>query len=173
MTSKSTISTRDIAKIALLTSLVFCGTYLIKIPTPTGGYVHPGDAFVLLSAFVLNPWAAALASGLGAALADLSGGYLAYLPATFIIKAIGALCMAYFAPKIKEQMDNNLPKFFVYFPTAVLANALMLFGYFIYEIFLYDFSVAVLGIPGNLAQGLCALILAYLLLFPLKPLFRK
>ena len=34
---------------ALFAALTFLGTYLIKVPTITKGYIHPGDGFVLLS----------------------------------------------------------------------------------------------------------------------------
>ena len=39
---------------ALFAALACVATMVIKIPTPTGGYIHAGDAVVLLSAFIDN-----------------------------------------------------------------------------------------------------------------------
>lgn len=45
--------------------------YIIHIPLPTGGYIHPGDALIYLAACLLpTPWAVA-AAAVGAGLADL------------------------------------------------------------------------------------------------------
>lgn len=60
-------------------------------PTPgTGGYIHPGDAVVILCGIFLNPGAAFLAAGMGSAMADLLGGYFLYVPITFVIKGLVA-----------------------------------------------------------------------------------
>mgnify|MGYP001774926226 FL=1 len=60
---------------ALFAALSCVATMVIKIPTPTGGYIHAGDAVVLLSAFLLGPWWGAAAAGLGSCLADILSGY--------------------------------------------------------------------------------------------------
>ena len=59
---------------ALFAALSCVATMVIKIPTPTGGYIHAGDAVVLLSAFLLGPWWGAAAAGLGSCLADILSG---------------------------------------------------------------------------------------------------
>ena len=41
---------------ALFAALSCAATMVIRIPTPIGGYIHAGDAVVLLSAFLLGPW---------------------------------------------------------------------------------------------------------------------
>ena len=40
---------------ALLAAMTCVATMIIKIPTPTFGYIHPGDGFVLLCGVVLGP----------------------------------------------------------------------------------------------------------------------
>lgn len=74
---------------ALVAALVFLFTYLIKVPTVLG-YIHLGDALVLLYAATGDPLAL-LAGALGEGLADLAGGYYQYIPATVLIKALIAL----------------------------------------------------------------------------------
>ena len=63
--------------IAMMAALTCAATMVIRIPTPgTGGYIHPGDALVVLSGVLLGPLGGFLAGGLGSALADLAAGYV-------------------------------------------------------------------------------------------------
>lgn len=41
---------------ALFAALCCVATMVIRIPTPIGGYIHAGDAVVLLAGFLLGPW---------------------------------------------------------------------------------------------------------------------
>lgn len=50
---------RKLVMAALLAALTYVATTVIKIPTPTGGYVHPGDGMVLLSGWLLGRGGAA------------------------------------------------------------------------------------------------------------------
>ena len=77
---------------AMMAALVCAATMAIQIPSPTNGYVNLGDCFVLLCGFILNPWSAFAAAGIGSALADLLSGYPHYAVATFLIKGCVALC---------------------------------------------------------------------------------
>ena len=62
---------------ALFAALACVATMSIRIPTPgTGGYIHPGDAVVILSGIVLGPVWGLLAAGIGSAMADLRIFYL-------------------------------------------------------------------------------------------------
>jgi len=61
----------------LLTALVCVATMVIKIPTPTNGYVNIGDAMVLISGWLLGPAYGFFAAGGGSALADLISVYSA------------------------------------------------------------------------------------------------
>ena len=77
---------------ALFAALSCVATMSIRIPTPgTGGYIHPGDAIVILSGVILGPVWGFLAGGIGSALSDLIGGYFVYVPITFMIKGLVAL----------------------------------------------------------------------------------
>lgn len=78
---------------ALLSAMTCVATMIIKIPTPTFGYIHPGDGFVLLCGVVLGPLPGALAAGIGSMFSDIFSGYVTWAPATFIIKALsGGIC---------------------------------------------------------------------------------
>ena len=56
--------TKKLILSALMAALTCVGTMIIKVPTPTMGYIHPGDGFVLLSGLLLGPLWGALAAGM-------------------------------------------------------------------------------------------------------------
>ena len=67
-------TTKTIAMSAMFAALVTVTTAFIKIPTPVGGYVHPGDSMVYLAASVLPGPFGLIAAAVGGALADLISG---------------------------------------------------------------------------------------------------
>ena len=82
-----------------------------------------------MAGWLLGPLYAALASGIGSALADLAAGYPLYIPATFVIKAGMALLAAILCRKTHSPLRRIL--------SALLAEATMVLGYFLYEWVLY------------------------------------
>ena len=77
---------RKLVLAALLAALTAVATMIIRIPTPTQGYIHLGDGMVLICGILLGPGLGALAAGIGSMMADLIGGYMAWVPGTFAIK---------------------------------------------------------------------------------------
>ena len=142
--------TRKIVLAALFAALTFCATYVMKIPTPTGGYVNLGDSFVLTSGWLLGPVYGALAAAIGSMLSDLLGGYATYLLPTFLIKGCVAL-IGYF---LYRALSGKL-KVVGRIIAAVVAELWMVAGYYLVEAtFLgYGFGGAVVGVPGNLIQA--------------------
>jgi uncharacterized membrane protein len=140
---------------ALMAALVCVATMIIKIPSPLKGYLNLGDCIVLLSGWMLSPGYGFLAAGLGSALADLFSGYATYAPATFIIKGTMALvafiCFRFFSKKI-----GKLPSEII---GGLLAETVMVMGYFVFEGFLYGFAPSVVNIPANAVQGVAGIII--------------
>ena len=66
-------TTKTIAMSAMFAALVTVTTAFIKIPTPVGGYVHPGDSMVYLAASVLPGPFGLIAAAVGGALGDHQG----------------------------------------------------------------------------------------------------
>lgn len=92
--------TKKITYTSIMIALVFLSTSVIKIPIPiTGGYINFGDAFVMLSGFILGPIYGAFAAGIGSALSDLIGPYAQWALPTFIIKGIMAFIIGYLSLK--------------------------------------------------------------------------
>ena len=151
--------TKKIVFAALMASLVCVATMLIKIPSPLKGYLNLGDCIVLMSGWLLSPWYGFLAAGLGSALADLFSGYATYAPATFLIK--GAMAPVAFAcVKLTSKKLGKLPSQII---GGILAEIVMILGYFVFEGFLYGFAPSVVNIPANAVQGVAGIVIGIIL----------
>ena len=143
---------------ALMAALVCVATMVIRIPTPTNGYVNLGDCFVLLSGWLLGPGWGGAAAGIGSMLTDLFAGYTSYVPGTFLIKGLDALV----ASLIFRAMGRTSAAAVV---SGVVGELIMVGGYFVYEALPLQYGIgAAVGIPGNLVQGAVGLVIGFLLL---------
>lgn len=149
---------------ALFAALTCAATLSVRIPTPgTNGYIHPGDALVILSGIFLGTQYGFLAAGLGSALADFLGGYFIYLPFTFLIKGLIALLSALLA--VHFQKTGRKLYLAVLFGGVI--DIIGVFGgYFLLESVLYGAPTAALSAPANLLQGFGGLVISSLL-YPL------
>ena len=156
---------------ALFAALTFVATSIIKIPTVTQGYIHPGDGLVLLSGLLLGPLWGTLAAGVGSALSDILGGYFVYAPATFIIKALSALvAFLIFRALTKKETKGSILKVI---SAGIGGEAVMVLGYFVFEIFMIaivngtnltaGLAVAAAGIIPNVIQGVVGIAISSLL----------
>lgn len=135
----------------VMAALVFVMTYLPKVPV-LSGYVHLGDGAVFLAAMLLGPTGAA-AAALGSALADLVGGYMAYLLPTFAIKGAMAL-LVWKAYRGGAWLRNAV--------VFLAAEAIMVGGYFAFEALLYGVPAALGGLFPNAMQGVAGIVLGLL-----------
>ena len=152
-TQKNT--TQRIVMAALLAALTCVATMIIKVPSPLKGYLNLGDCVVLVAGWMLSPTYGFLAAGIGSALADIFSGYVTYAAATFVIKGLMAL-IAFYGFKLLHNKLGNLPSRII---SGIVAEAVMVVGYFIFEGFLYGFVPSLVNIPANAAQGVAGLIL--------------
>jgi len=146
---------KKLAAAGMMTAMIFVVTLLVKIPAPSG-YIHPGDALLYIGAMLLgSPWAL-IAGALGEGLADIAGGYAAYVPATVLIK----LLMAVPFTVIRNKADK-LCSFRAVLMT-VIAGAVNVGGYFAADC-LIDKAYAVVDLPGNAIQSVASVVLFILL----------
>ncbi len=157
-------NTKKLVLAALFAALACAATMAIRIPTfGTGGYIHPGDAVVILSGIFLGPVYGGLAAGIGSAMADLLGGYFLYVPITFLIKgAIGLLTGKVF----QVLKSKGKPAWMGVAAGGIFDILLVVGGYGLCEIFLYGLPAAVGSMFPNLIQGVGGLVLS-MLLYPL------
>ena len=145
---------------ALFAALACVATMSIKIPTPgTSGYIHPGDAIVILAGVVLGPAWGFLAGGIGSAMADLLGGYFVYVPITFVIKGLVSLCSALLYRKVGK---NSKSRYIAVILGGVADIILVAGGYCLCEYFIYG-AGAFASVPAILVQGIGGLVLSAVL----------
>lgn len=151
-------SARLLAICSMLTAMTCIATMIIRVPTiGTGGYVNIGDAFVLVSAWMLgNPWGA-VAAGAGSALADILSGYAVYAPATAAIKfAMAFACSVVFTATGKR----NVHRFVSFALGSLVAEVIMVAGYFVYESTVMGYgSAAFASVISNIVQGAVCLVI--------------
>ncbi|MCR5211984.1 MAG: ECF transporter S component [Lachnospiraceae bacterium] len=153
---------QGIVMTSVFAALTFAATFLIKIPLPAvNGYVHPGDAIVVLSGLMLGGKKGFLAAGIGSALADLLGGYVIYAPVTFFIKGFAALLAAVLFKALMKKLSKHSVA------AALIAGSadiiLVPGGYFIFSSILYGTAAALISIVPDLFQALFGLFVATIL----------
>lgn len=138
---------------ALLMALCMVTTMAVQIPILGGGYIHPGDCFVLLSGIILGPGYGFLAAGIGSALADITLGFSIFAPATLVIKGLMALIVGFWPSR----------KPLLILLSFILAESVMVAGYFVYEwlIIFSNMKTALANIPWNLVQASGGVVIAF------------
>ncbi len=155
---------KSVVLAALFAALTCVVTMYPQIPiAATNGYVHMGDALVLISAWLLGPIYGSLAAGIGSAMADLISGYAHYVPGTFVIKfgiaLIASLCFKAFR---KVHLNRTLSYIF----SGVLGELFMVLGYFLYSWLLLGngAAAAISSVPSNLGQGAFGVVVGVLII---------
>lgn len=148
---------------ALLAALTCVATMIIRVPTiGTNGYVNIGDAMVLVSAFLLGNPFGALAAGIGSGLADLFAGYGSYVPGTTIIKFLMAFVASILYNLISKTKLNKIGGYII---SAIVAELIMVFGYFFYESTFLGYGLAAAAsIVSNMIQGITCLVIGVVLI---------
>lgn len=159
------VNTHKMIICALFAAMCYVATNLLKIPALfTKGYVNAGDVVVLVSAYIIAARYSAAASGIGSALADVSLGYYMYSPATLIIKALVALTASAFYKKA-ACTSGKIRFYTLVIIGTVIAEAVMIGGYFVFEWALYgELAVALTSVVGNLIQGVTCAVIAVVLI---------
>ena len=151
-----TITTKKLVLTALFMALTVVATMFIRVPLLLG-YVNLGDAFVLLSVFILGPVYGTIAAGVGSALADLFG-YITYAPGTLVVKTAMAI-VAYLLYKLL--LKTTKKALIAEVVVGVAGAIIMAFGYFFYEtLFFETATVAIVNVPWNLVQGAIGVIIS-------------
>lgn len=151
----------------IFAALICIATMFFQIPVSlTHGYIHLGDALILLCASLLG-WIAVPAAAVGSLLADLLSGYAVYCLPTLIIKGGVALIVM-----LGVKSSTPLWRALIWF---VVAECWMVLGYFLVEwlILGYGLAAAASAVVPNLMQGLSGVVLAGLFLKPFRMIYRR
>lgn len=153
---------RQIAYSAVMAAMVCAATMVIRIPSPTGGYVNPGDGLVLLCGWLLGPWYGGVAAGIGTMLADMMMGYAAYAPGSLLIKGFEALAAGLLFRAMNRGIHAQLF-------SGLLGGVIMTAGYFGYTALLLGRGLgAAISVPGNLVQAALGIVLSILIYHGLR-----
>ncbi len=145
MNSKTKIL--SIAEVAIFIAMVFAGTSFFKVPT-LAGYNHIGDSFIFLAVLIIGKRKGALAGSFGAALADLIGGYAAWILPTFIIKGL----MAYTMGALIERLPSKLNKRIAIIVAIFLGGSVEIVLYLLANKLMYGTAAMIAAIPGMFMQ---------------------
>lgn len=152
-------NTKKLVMSAMFAALTCIATMIIKIPIPAAsGYIHPGDAVVILSGIFLGPVSGFFAAGIGSAMADLLSGYAIYSPISFVIKGLVAFLVA-----MAYRFLIQKAKVAALLCSGIINLCLVVAGYFCYEAVLYGVPAALPGIVANIIQGGAGLVLTFVL----------
>lgn len=144
---------------ALFAALICIATMVFAIPLPGGGFANLGDCFVITGGILLGSPLGVLAAAIGSALADLLKGYVAYAPATFVIKGVMALA-AYGIYVLRAKKVNAATSVL----SSIAAEIIMIGGYYIYECFALGAKTAAIDVPGNCGQAAVGIIAAVIIM---------
>lgn len=145
-----------IASIAILAAVTTVLTRVVQIPLPARGYINLGDVAIVFTAITLGPFSAALAGGLGTALADLlSGPYAFWAPISLIVHGLQGLLIGLIA----QVRPNNLGPQIL---GGIIGMIVMAGGYLLAGVFLEGAGPALTEVPGNLIQGGVGVVLGIL-----------
>lgn len=171
-------NTKKMVIAALMAALTCIATMIIKFPTPTMGYIHLGDGFVLMCGVLLGPWAGALAAGIGSMFADIFSGYASWAIATLLIKALTAMIAGLIFHGFRKNLHQAAAPYIGIITGGIAGETIMVLGYFLFETGLASaadgsFSAAALaagaaasaaGIPFNIVQGTVGIAISALLM---------
>ena len=97
-----------ISLVAIMTAIVAVFTIIIRIPSPIGGYISLCDAAVTFVAYAFGPFTGLIAGGLGAAFADLLGGFPQWALISFIVHGVEALLRMIQENNEQEQIKEGI-----------------------------------------------------------------
>jgi uncharacterized membrane protein len=135
----------------LMIAVVFVLTRFTSISF-TVGYFNLGDIGIILTGYVLGGFSGMLAGGLGAALADLSAGFIIFAPVTLIVKGLEGFFLGLLLNKYGDKIKPLL--------SIAACMGLMVVGYFIAEAFILGFFDKTFGMAAALSDSLSTLIQA-------------
>ena len=153
---------RLIALCGIFAALVFIGTEL-KIPTAIG-YMNLGDGVILIASYFIGP-AAFFPAAIGSALGDLIAGYPMYIAPTFIIKGLMGLVAAII---MKQSHGRKAVGILLRILAAVLAELIMVGGYFAFETLWFGGEAALGSVAFNFIQAGVAIVISVPLTYAIR-----
>lgn len=149
---------KNLCETALFIAIVFLGIFIIKFPGPFG-YAHIGDSMIFLSVLMLGGRRGAVAGGLGAAIADIVGGYTIWAVPSLICKAAMALVMGAMIKHHAFGLKGRV----LWIISALVGGLTQGVLYVIFWYVLFGKAAAIAAIPGLAFQAISGIIIALII----------
>lgn len=171
-------STKSIIYVALFAALTFVGTTL-KIPLPTGAFIHLGNAVLLLAVLLIGYKKGALAGGLGFAIFDLLNGYATEAPyfilESFIVGGVAYLSYHYL---FKDNVTQIWQVIIIGLLTGIMKLIMTQIKNTVFLMIAgvngsFAFQQALLKLPASIINVISTTIIVAFLYFPLKKIFNR
>lgn len=171
------ISVYRIALIAVFAALVFAANWLyIPIPVAVGNMsrISLGNVFSLLSGLILGPIGGGLASGIGAALYDVTNpAYIASAPFTFVFKVLLAAVCGWIAHAKGSRGENHKRNIVAAVCGSVTYIILYLSKAFVQGLLVgNDINVVLLAVAEKLLTSSINAVIAVIISVPLSAAIR-
>ena len=104
---------KKITYVGLMAALCYVGYAVFPAINASGTKVHVGNAFVVLGALLLGGLYGGLAGAIGLSIADLSLGYAASAPRTFICMLVIGLVVGLVAHKVAKLTEDHKKSYII------------------------------------------------------------
>ncbi|MBP5090996.1 MAG: ECF transporter S component [Bacilli bacterium] len=152
---------KKMIQIAIFGALCYVLTVFIRIPSGFGGYFHLGDSIVILSAILFGPLVGSFVGIIGCGMADVSSGFIAFLPYTIVAKALLAIMTWAVFKCLKNSSKRRIAPIAGSYVQACIY-------YFAYKAILGEYTYGVMEFFGmafwDFFQGLVCSALAFIVL---------
>ena len=158
---KQTLQTKNLAILAVIIAFNVALSYVVKIPvTATNGFVNLVEAGIFVAALLGGARSGLIVGGLSGLLLDLLAGYPQWMVFSLVIHGLEGLVVGYFGyqKRVSSQIIG-----------LIIGSAIMVIGYLLAGVLLYNWTAGVASIIGNIAQAVMGLIVALVLM----PVFKR
>lgn len=157
------MNTQKLVKIALMAALTTAVSMLFIFPVPAAnGIVTLVEAGIYISALLLGPVGGFWVGALSGTLIDLLSGYPQWALFSALIHGVQGLVAAILFAKATGKAR--------YLLSLISGSIIMVVGYFLATVLLYDWPAAVASIPANTVQNLLGIVVAIPVVVTLKKL---
>lgn len=130
MTGRKNESLQKLAQAGLMAALAYIGYAVFPAISANGTKIHIGNAFVVLAAYLLGGVYGGLAGAVGLSIADITGGYAASAPRTFITKFAIGLIAGFVAHRLGKISEDHHTQGYIFRWSAIAAACSLGFNCF-------------------------------------------
>jgi len=111
---------QKVIQAGLMAALCYIGYAVFPAISASGTKIHIGNAFVVMAAYLLGGVYGGLSGAVGLSIADITGGYAASAPRTFLTKLAIGLVAGFVAHKIAK-LSKDYPQGYILKWSAIAA----------------------------------------------------